>query len=669
MRKLYYTLLLIIVSYNSQAFVVWPNASAPCNGTLQACIDASAVGEYIEVRSNGPINENISTSTALSLVAGIGYQPLFSSGNSIEMNLTVGGAPRTIRIIGFTFVQGGIKVSTLGAPLTAIIESNTVQATAVNIPAIKVVSGSVLSTDVQIKYNRVFAETVGNTATAYGAILVNKNSIGVGEITGEIYNNTVESFGTFSKGISVFVSNNADLDINITANVVYGGTSGGIFINRFNSSTAVSDFDITSNAFYQYGTFYNPSGIHIINDAGTTNVDIINNTMIQSRDGIYLRNGVGTLDARLHNNLIAFGGRAINSQPSVSMINDNNLLYQNSLANIDYTPGGNDISTDPMIKSLSNARLSSDSPALDSGNLLAFLNALDAPLIDADGLVRIKNPTATGSAQLDIGAYEAGDFGFLHRNTNGGVNYISNINNSYLNGFSGLDSVHITSNWNPNGIGGTYNNENEAIYYSSGLWRIFNEGLVNMFDGASFNVSRLGSTGKTFEHTYTGSGENNTMIDDSGLNNNGDYILQVSQHWTGTYNPNPPGIFYFGGNWGIINMNLAVLPTNSNFNVYYQRKSKSAYEHIARTANIISNRTILDNPLINGVSCAQIQVTQSASQGVFNDAPIGVYYAWNRWRVFNQDMSAMPEDAAFHVLINPGQIADCTDIIFEDGFE
>lgn len=391
--------------------------------------------------------------------------------------------------------------------------------------------------------------------------------------------------------------------------------------------------------------------------------------MIDSREGIYLRNGVGTLDAYIHNNLIAYGGRAINSQASVTISNDYNLFYQNSLANIDYTPGANDINADPKIKSLQNARLLPGSPALEAGNILALFNVLGAPLIDADGLLRIKNSSTAGSAALDIGAYEAGDLSFLHQNTNTVPGHITPISNPILDGLSNLNNVHITSNWNPGNSTGVYNNDNEAIYYSSGLWRIFNESFTDLLDNASFNVTRLGSTSNTFTHNNTGSGENNTIIDQAGLNDNGDYILQVTQHWTGVYNPHPFGIAYFGSNWVIINTDLEVMPTNSNFNVYYQEKSKSAYEHIAKPSNTNSQVTILDNPLINGVECAQIQVTQSATQGVFNDAPIGVYYSSGRWNIFNQDLSPMVENSAFHVLINPGQIADCTDVIFKDGFD
>jgi hypothetical protein len=651
------------------AFVVWPNASAPCNSSLQACIDSSAVGEYIEVQSDGPINEDISTTTALSLVAGIGYKPVFSSGNRIQMNLTAAGALRTVQIKGFTFESGGIRVSTLGAPINFIIEGNTVEATSLNIPAIEVISASVQATDVQIRLNNVFAETSGATAFAYGAILVNKNGIGVGSITGEIFNNTIRSVGINSKGVSVFASNNSDIDMNIAGNVIYGGTSGGIYINRFNSSTASSDFDIVSNAFYQEGTFFNPSGIYIINDTGTTTADIINNSLIDSREAVYLRNGVGSLNVNAQNNLIAYAGIAFDSQASVSLTNDYNLFYQNTSASIEYIAGAHDLNTNPMIMHFKNARLHASSPAIEAGNSLALLLVADAPFIDADGLLRLKNATATGSGIVDIGAYEAGDLSFIHQNSNTVASHISIIDNPLLNDLSALDDLQITSNWNPNETAGIYNNENEALYYAGGFWRVFNEGFNDLMESVSFNISKMASNSNTFEHLVTGAGENNTMINQVGLDNHPEYILQVSQHWTNIYNPHPPGIFYFETKWFIINLDAEVMPTNSNFNVYYQERSKSAFIHTAKAPNTSGNVTVLDNALINGVSCAQIQVTQSSGQSIFNASPVGVFYSAGEWAIFNQNLTTMPLNAVFHVLINPAQIAQCTDVIFKDGFE
>ena len=69
--------------------------------------------------------------------------------------------------------------------------------------------------------------------------------------------------------------------------------------------------------------------------------------------------------------------------------------------------------------------------------------------------------------------------------------------------------------------------------------------------------------------------------------------------------------------------------------------------------------------------CAQIQATQSASQGLFNNTSIGIFYdkITSKWAIFNQDLSAMPENEAFHVLINPTQIVECNDLMFKNDIE
>ena len=52
-----------------------------------------------------------------------------------------------------------------------------------------------------------------------------------------------------------------------------------------------------------------------------------------------------------------------------------------------------------------------------------------------------------------------------------------------------------TSNWNPGGSGGTYDNQVVAVFYYSvsNRWCIWNEGGVNLTLGAAFNV--LGFSG------------------------------------------------------------------------------------------------------------------------------------------------------------------------------
>jgi hypothetical protein len=83
-----------------------------------------------------------------------------------------------------------------------------------------------------------------------------------------------------------------------------------------------------------------------------------------------------------------------------------------------------------------------------------------------------------------------------------------------------------------------------------------------------------------------------------------------------------------------------------------------AYEaqiHRAASENISGNSTYIDDPLANGDPDAVLLATPNwnpgGDSGLYNDHPIGVWYDANRqrWAVFNQDLVAMPDGAAFNV--------------------
>lgn len=671
--KMKFSTILLLTSLSFFAHgtvVIWPDSSAPCNGTLQACINASNEGDTVEIHTNSPIDESLFVDVAISVVAGIGYSPVFTAGRNLQIYTASSGGAITLSVKGLTFEQGSIVVSTTNRPVIIYIENNTILDTFPNNPGIRVLPSNINSTEsiIHINYNTVKIDTTSSSLENVSAINIFKAGENLGSISGELTNNTIHALGSDAIGINIFIGNDSDASLNITGNEIYGGANAGIYASR-SFSTSTSDFNIVSNAIYANSTTTDSSGIFVENYSGVSNVNIINNTVINGGAGVRLTEFNGTITAVVQNNLIAYNNYGFYFDSDVDVTNDYNLTYQNNFE-FSYTPGPNAINSNPYITNMQNARLVSGSPALEHGNSAALL-LVDTPFIDADGLLRIKNSTSTGLGTIDVGAYEAGDISFNHINT-ATSGYISTINNPMIDGVSVLDSLHVTSNWNPNNTSGIYNNDNEGIYYSGGFWRIFNEGITSMANGASFNVSKFAATANTFMHLVGSSGSNSSTINHAGLDGNSQRILQVSQHWTNEYNPHPSGILYFGGNWQILNFDLQNIPINSNFNVYYQDKSKSAYEHIAKPANTAFNYTYLNNSIINGVACAQIQVTQSASQGVFNGSPIGVFYEVGlaRWAIFNQNTATtMPENAAFHVLINPAQVAECSDLIYKNSFE
>ncbi|MBL4773342.1 MAG: hypothetical protein JKX98_07000 [Alcanivoracaceae bacterium] len=112
--------------------------------------------------------------------------------------------------------------------------------------------------------------------------------LNVGSVSGEIYGNDVTSDGSDAKGITIHDATDASYDLNITGNEIYGSPSGGLFVNRSAGSGSM-DVDISSNAFYRlFGSSSVSSGIQVINDIGSIQADIINNSITNGDIGICL---------------------------------------------------------------------------------------------------------------------------------------------------------------------------------------------------------------------------------------------------------------------------------------------------------------------------------------------------------------------------------------------
>ena len=94
------------------------------------------------------------------------------------------------------------------------------------------------------------------------------------------------------------------------------------------------------------------------------------------------------------------------------------------------------------------------------------------------------------------------------------------------------------------------------------------------------------------------------------------------------------------------------MPNQASFNVAsYLPTALGIIQHTALAANTDAHITRLDHPQLNGNPNALIQLTQHWT-AVYNDKEIGVYYDGTRWAIFNQDLSAMPLNAKFNVLIS-----------------
>jgi hypothetical protein len=190
--------------------------------------------------------------------------------------------------------------------------------------------------------------------------------------------------------------------------------------------------------------------------------------------------------------------------------------------------------------------------------------------------------------------------------------------------------------------------------------------------------SLLLSQGIKFVHTATVANisSNWTVIDNPMLNGNPDAIFFITQNWnpsggSGVYNNSPTGVWYDGSNWAIFNQDIAPMPEGADFNVFIHSGSDD-FVHTATVANISSNWTVIDNPVLNGNPDAIFFITQnwnpSGGSGVYNNSPTGVWYDGSNWAIFNQDIAPMPEGADFNIyLANDGVtgVEDRNDVVVE----
>ncbi len=683
-----------ILTNHSVAQVIWPDTSAPCNTTLQACVDGSATGEVIEIHTSSQIDETITSTKAISLIAGVGYKPIFALDRGIEMAGTANADDITVTYSGLTFLRGRIAYNSFGlstSTTTLNISNNNILDNSFAFESVRIGNFGNHTLNLEVEFNRINYNPASTNLDRNGAIAITNGSptgtSSSGTVSGRIYNNQIKVVGDESVGIGLyeFANNNSDLDV--SSNTLIGGESAAMYIEKDVQSFGNSKLDFAHNAIYsnQIDTTLHGLKAHVFD--GSLEVNAINNTVIGAAQGFGFNQAFGGVyDINFYNNLVAHSGTPVvirnpttaDTNVNITFNNDNNLFYDNtSAADPDFVAGPAFMATNPMIKSLTNARLRPGSPAIETGNQTSLLFILSVPLIDADGLYRIKNGNpGSGGVALDIGAYEAGDMRILDTKK-GNPSRLNPIESVAINAEE-FAKLQITQNFNPNGINifnGIGNDINMGVYRLGSVWFIFSQDEISPVDtNTAFNVWNPAPSTQNFVHTAAdaiSASESFTELDRSGLNDNPDAILSVTQLWTGLYNDNPVGVFYnpVTGRWNIYNSNFVDMPWMTQFNVYYQANSNNAFIHRTSEANNILDTTLIDHPLLNNSPCAQFQITYDS--GIMYPYKTGVVYNQNRgqWGVFNQGGEAMPETARFHVIISAEQIAACSDIIFADDFE
>ena len=675
-------ILSLLVAPADAATRIWPGV-APCAGTLQACIDAAADGDRIEIATDTAITSNILlTNRRLTLTAADGYSPLFQD-NRLDIDNTFGfSGDVEVKLSKLRFERSLISAGYTGSG-TATFDFRELQVSAADTAKPGIVlraagEGSVAAT---LYNNRISG---GPVPTWSGLLDVRAFDGGTLDVDA-LYNHITRTPKGDGNGMGIYAQ-------------YYGaGTTGTVKLhgNTVRGHYAIAAVllsegnpDYPEAASYAVRAYNNViigsnrgqgDGIRLGVGSGQIDAQLINNTVTRVRNafmGDILISGAsgGQITGTLHNNIL-IGQQAINVNPGVAagMTNSHNLVNGSVFG---MTMGTGTVTAPARLISHIDARPAANSPAIDAGDnaSLGFgliFNAL--PSTDADALRRIKKktPATAGSAQVDIGAYEYGDISVSHTTTTANTGSGSHV--------TSLSHAAIQDQPNANlfatpRFSDVASGQPVGSWEFSGAWSLYNKNpLIPMPIGARYNVFAAGAGSGVSRHVTTAdsvSGAFSTLP----LTDNSDMIVLAMQNYNAgsANNPHHTGVLYFGiagtGSWKVGNLDSTQnMPVGVGFSIYAQLPSPNVFRVTATPGNHSGSILRLDHPLLNGNPCAQPVITRVFTHADGGNFDMEYVSSGGYWQVF--DYNGMPSGSQFHVLVNPAQAETCGGEIFSDEFE
>lgn len=659
--------------------LVWPG-SAPCDSTLQACINSASPGDTVDVASNATIDESLGFGIPLTLRAASGYAPQLALDRIITPTANADG---NYVVEGFTLQRGFVNVVHNGGDAHVVVRRVRVLAPLGGGAEIGLYS----PTSAPLSYEFSENDLSFTWSTYDGAIHAAMQVIdrGAGSGDGRIHDNRIDAGGSYSAGIVIDTADSAHTT-RLYGNWIRGGNSyGSIDLRQGNlagSGSGTLNAYVLNNIVTPLASAGDAHGIAVDAYFGNLNLQAFNNTVSGAYSGIDIYVAAAASgNGRIANNLFAGNilSIALSNGGSGTISNDHNLLYGGFVSGT--AAGAGTVTADPQLRGApGNPWLNATSPAIDAADSVSLdsvLTSAGVARVDGAGLRRFKG----GSNLADIGALEFGDTTFLHRVKNAAPSIYSEINNPAINGLPS-HFPQITANWNPDGAIGLYDNHPGSLFYNStsNRWNIRDEDLAALPNDARFNVFSPAYGNGLFHHVVTAANlaGDATTLAAGGLDDQPNRILLVTRDSLDpggtTYDdPHPFGVFYFSlggpGNWFISHFDSSTMNAGGGYHVYWQEPSANAFVHTATAGNSTGDYTVLDHPLLNDHRCARFQVTQGIGGSVFNAHQTGVFYSGNRWAIFNQDLTAIPTGTGFHVVVDAQQVFECSDVIFANAFE
>ncbi len=467
------------------ATVTYPGP-APCNTTLQACINGVLAGTEIEIATNSAIDEDITISKSLTLTAASGFTPLI--GNSATTRVVdvrdagPGGGSVAVTLDELTLTNARVTVNLFNDSGHRFLLSNSTISHAINNNNERGVDVDVrVPATVLIQHNVV-------TTTGAPISLFSMLTSGHASFTALANRLTTSNPALSFNGITVDHRGAGTVTTNLYSNVIYGvtgcncGGAAGINVRTLDSVNAT--------------------------------VNIVNNTlddMQVASNGIQVGvpGGTSQLTVNIFNNIVTRATESGISLPAFSaqltVNNGFNDFFNNTLPNNfgGYTAGPSTLNVDPLYANAAGANyhLQSGSPVINVGTNTSNGGV---PPVDADGNARL-------IGMVDMGAYEFGaglaDVGFLYvlQDVSGGANQIHGFSVNTTTG--ALTSLGLTVATGGNGDNAAvsermaYDAANARLYVVNGSSTTVSAFSVNTATGAltalPFSPISLGAGGWT----------------------------------------------------------------------------------------------------------------------------------------------------------------------------
>ena len=198
--------------------------------------------------------------------------------------------------------------------------------------------------------------------------------------------------------------------------------------------------------------------------------------------------------------------------------------------------------------------------------------------------------------------------------------------------------------------------------------------------GKRWHVFAPAPGGTVFTHAATAENVSaaRTRIDSAATNGLAGQILLVRHDFSldGAYHDHPVAVIWTGsgtsGRWNIGNVDNAAMDVGAGFNVYAQPPSPNAFR--LPPAMLGASVQVIDHPLLNGIACARPQVTMVRDQyedDAIDEDFVVEYETQSSLAGYWVVRSPTPfrRGVSFNVLVDPAQVAECTDRLFADGFD